>query len=125
MEFERPPLLGPSPGRIRLARLIALGADALQLAFFPFFSEGFISPLDDALDFVVFCALTFLLGWHISFLPALLFESLPMADLAPTWSIAVFIATRSSKPAGFKRSNTTVHTEDEDIRPSPEQITNG
>src|SRR5436305_7109801 len=96
MELVQPPILGQiSRNRIRLARMIALGADALQLIFFPLFSEGFISPADDALDFLAFGALSYLLGWHISFLPGLLFDSLPVVDLAPTWSIAVFIATRS------------------------------
>src|SRR5437016_4970971 len=107
MEIAQPPFLSRiSPNRIRMARMIALGADSLQLIFFPLFSEGFISPVDDALDFLVFCALTCLLGWHISFLPGLLFESLPIIDLAPTWTIAVFIATRSKNDLFFKTATT-------------------
>src|SRR4029453_14403993 len=35
-----------------------------------------------------------LLGWHWAFLPAFLTELVPFVDLVPTWTIAVFLATR-------------------------------
>jgi hypothetical protein len=35
-----------------------------------------------------------LLGWHWAFLPTLMIEALPGADLFPTWTAAVFFATR-------------------------------
>jgi len=89
--------------RIRIARFIAVGADVLQLGLFPLFAEGFISPLDDALDVVVCVLLTWLVGWHYSFLPSFIVKVVPMFDLAPTWTIAIFLATRPKrnlKPAG-------------------------
>jgi hypothetical protein len=86
-----------SPMRIRIARGIAIGADLLQMFLFPLFSEGFISPLDDALDILVCMALTWLVGWHFSFLPSFIMKVVPVVDLAPTWTIAVFFATRKSK----------------------------
>jgi hypothetical protein len=89
----------PSRRRIWLARLIAVSADALQLGLFPVFAEGFASPFEIATDVFVAGALTFLLGWHIAFLPGFLLEALPMFDLAPTWTIAVLIATRKRDEA--------------------------
>lgn len=84
---------------MRLARFIAVAADALQLGFFPVFAEGFASPLNMATDIVVAAIMTYLVGFHISFVPSFLMETLPMLDLAPTWTIAALIATRgSSKP---------------------------
>lgn len=92
---------GPTPRAIRSARILALGADLLQLVLFPIFSEGFTSPLNDILDLLVAFFMVRLLGWHLAFLPAFLVEALPLGDLAPTWTLAVFLATRSksTKPA--------------------------
>ena|SRR5689334_21456280 len=84
----------PSAKKIWLARGIAILADAVQIGFFPIFSEGVVSPLNMAVDVVVAALLIMLVGWHIAFLPTFIIESLPFADLAPTWTVAVFIATR-------------------------------
>jgi hypothetical protein len=85
--------------RIWIARGIAVAADALQIAVFPIFSEGFISPVSDVLDVAVCTVLTLLVGWHIAFLPSFIIKVLPIADLAPTWTIAILIATRHSQQA--------------------------
>jgi hypothetical protein len=77
----------------RLAWMVAMAADALQLAVFPLFVEGAMSPVDAVLDAVVGVALVRLLGWHWAFLPALMIEALPGADLFPTWTAAVFFVT--------------------------------
>jgi hypothetical protein len=88
---------------LRLAWVIALGADALQIAAFPFFVEGGVSPLDSVLDAVVAFLLVRLLGWHWAFLPSMVAEVLPGADLFPTWSAALLFVTRdrmqSAEPA--------------------------
>ena len=89
-----------TPGRIKAARAIAIAADFLQIALFPLFAEGFISMLDDALDVVVCLALTMLVGWHYSFLPSFILKVVPFADLVPSWTIAIFLATRQSKTEG-------------------------
>jgi hypothetical protein len=71
----------------------------MQLGLFPVFAEGFASPLNIATDVIVAATMTFLVGWHISFVPSFLMEAFPMLDLAPTWTIAVLIATRGrSRP---------------------------
>src|SRR3989440_5555133 len=51
-----------TPGRVRAARLVALGADVLQIALAPLFGEGFASPFNDALDLLVAAVLIKLLG---------------------------------------------------------------
>jgi mannose/fructose/N-acetylgalactosamine-specific phosphotransferase system component IIC len=84
----------------RLAWLVAIGADALQLAVMPLFAEGALSPADAVLDAVVAVALVRLLGWHWAFLPTLMIEALPGADLFPTWTAAVFFVTRQMHSPG-------------------------
>jgi hypothetical protein len=84
----------------RLAWLVAMGADALQLAVMPLFAEGALSPADAVLDAVVAVELVRLLGWHWAFLPTLMVEALPGADLFPTWTAAVFFVTRQSHNPG-------------------------
>jgi hypothetical protein len=81
-----------SKGRIALAWTIAVAADALQIGGFAFFT--FAWPVDEGLDIVVAIALTLLIGWHIAFIPSFIIKSLPFADLAPTWTVAVLLATR-------------------------------
>src|SRR5271155_1880663 len=98
-----------SPRRVWIARVIAVAADAVQIGLFPFFVEGAASPLSDALDVVVCLLMIWLVGWHIAFLPTFLIKGVPFADLAPTWSIAIWIATRgkggaaTSETGGQKR----------------------
>ena len=79
----------------RLAWMIAVIADTLQIAAFPFFAEGGVSPLDTGLDLIVAFMLTRLLGWHWAFLPTFATELIPGLDLVPTWTAAVFFVTRS------------------------------
>jgi hypothetical protein len=89
--------------RITIARVVAVSADAIQWGLLPFFFEGSISPLNAALDVVVGGVLTWLVGWHIAFLPSFVFEALPFVDLAPTWTIAVLIATRKKTEKPLQR----------------------
>ncbi len=86
---------GPPSNRIRLARIVAVGADVVQLAFFPVFASGWLSPLNNALDVVVALIMVRLVGWHFAFLPTFLAELVPGVDLVPTWTMAVWFATRS------------------------------
>ncbi len=86
------PLL--APWRVWTARILALLADGVQLGFIPVFGPGALSPFEDALDVGVGIALTLLVGWHWSFLPAFAIELVPGADLVPTWTGAALLATR-------------------------------
>ena len=83
----------------RAAWIVAMGADALQLAVFPLFAQGGLSPADSALDLLVAVLLTRLLGWHWAFLPSLMAELIPGFDLFPTWTAAVYFVTRAQTQA--------------------------
>jgi hypothetical protein len=78
----------------RMAWAVALAADTLQIAAFPFFAEGGLSPADSLLDLIVGFMMIRLLGWHWAFLPTLAAELIPGADLFPTWTAAVWFVTR-------------------------------
>ena len=87
---------------LRMAWAIAVTADALQIGAFPLFAEGALSPLDSVLDLVVAFMLIRLVGWHWAFLPTIVAEALPGADLFPTWTAALLFVShdrsRSSEP---------------------------
>jgi hypothetical protein len=78
----------------RLAWLVAIAADAMQIVAFPLFAEGGLSPADTALDVLTGAVLIKLLGWHWAFLPTLAAELIPGMDMFPTWTAAVFFVTR-------------------------------
>jgi hypothetical protein len=52
---------------------------------------------NNVVDVVVGGVLVALLGWHMALLPSFVIELLPMADLFPTWTAAVFLITRGRK----------------------------
>lgn len=85
-----------SSRRVWIARSIAVAVDALQIVVFPVFMAGFASPPDVALDVATAIAMIALVGWHVAFVPTFIVESLPFADLAPSWTIAVLIVTRTA-----------------------------
>ena len=83
--------------RFRIAFILAMIADALQIAVFPLFVEGAASPAEDILDVGVGAVLYYLLGWHWEFLPSFLGKLVPGVDLAPFWTLAVANVYRKSK----------------------------
>ena len=90
-----PPRPPRSPrSRVRMARVLAVAADAVQILFLPLFGEGFASPLNDALDVMVGLVLVWLVGWHWAFLPSFAAELVPGLDVFPSWTTAVWFATR-------------------------------
>jgi len=99
----------------RLAWAVAIAADALQIAAFPFFVEGGISPADSLLDLIVAFILIRLLGWHWAFLPTLAAELVPGADLFPTWTAAVWFVTRQQ----VKDNNSPSSKDPEILPPGP------
>jgi hypothetical protein len=87
-----------SPGpQFRVALLLAVIADALQLAFLPLFVEGAESPVADVVDVAMAAILYFLLGWHWEFLPSFAGKLVPGVDLVPLWTLAVANVYRKSK----------------------------
>jgi len=87
----------------RLAWAVAIAADTLQIAAFPLFAEGALSPADSVLDLIVAFVMIRLLGWHWAFLPTAAAKLIPAADLFPTWTAAVWFVTRQKL---------SVHSED-------------
>ena len=83
--------------RFRIALILAIVADALQIILLPLFVEGAESPADDVLDAAVGAALIFLLGWHWEFAPSFLAKLVPGVDLVPLWTLAVANVYRKSK----------------------------
>ena len=82
-----------SPLRLKIAWVVAVGIDALQILL-PTTAAGGFSPVVVGLDFVAMAVLSWLVGWHWVFLPSIIVELVPVFDLAPTWTIAVAIATQ-------------------------------
>jgi hypothetical protein len=87
-----------SPGpQFRTAMLLAIAADILQIAVFPAFVEGAMSPADDVLDLGVAALMTRLLGWHWEFLPSFFAKLVPGVDMVPFWTLAVANVWRKAK----------------------------
>src|SRR5262245_36049677 len=96
---ERLPPRGASSGELdpakrRAAIAIAIAADAIQWVFAPLVLWGAASPLDDVLDVVVGFLLIRLIGFHWALMPAFVAKIVPFVDLVPTWTAAVWLATR-------------------------------
>ena len=87
-----------SPGpQFMTAMVLAIAADALQIAVFPLFVEGALSPADDLLDLGMAAVLVRLLGWHWEFLPSIFAKLVPGLDLVPFWTMAVANVWRKTK----------------------------
>jgi len=93
---QAPPTRSPR-SRVWVARALAIAADALQIVFLPLFGEGFASPANDALDVMVGLVLVWLVGWHWAFLPSFAAELVPGLDIFPSWTTAVWFATRGRR----------------------------
>jgi len=93
---DDPITISPGP-QFRTAMLLAIVADVLQLAVFPAFVEGAMSPADDLLDLGVAAIMTRLLGWHWEFLPTFFAKLVPGMDLVPFWTLAVASVWRKAR----------------------------
>jgi hypothetical protein len=75
--------------RKRIALVVALVADGLELGFFPADSMGAASPVNDIIDGATALILLLVLGfrWRLAF--ALAMELVPFATLFPSWTAVV------------------------------------
>jgi hypothetical protein len=101
----------------RLAWMVAIAADILQMVAFPLFVEGGISPADSALDLIVAFVMIRLLGWHWAFLPSAAAKLIPGADLFPTWTTAVWFVTRHKLSSSDGSTSTPQHPVEPEILP--------
>jgi hypothetical protein len=84
-----------SRSRLRAAWVIAVAVDGLQLITSPAELTGPMAwVLGGGVDLVTMAVLMFLVGFHWAFLPSFVTKMLPFVDLAPTWTVALIIATR-------------------------------
>ena len=104
---------------LRLAWIVAVAADALQIAAAPLFAEGALSPADTVLDLAVGALLVRLLGWHWAFLPSLVAELIPGLDLFPTWTAAVWYVTRNSPSFADSPTSAPAEPKIEILPPDP------
>jgi hypothetical protein len=84
----------------RLAWLVALGADAVQIVLLPLFAAGAVSPADWLVDVVAAVVLSRLIGWHWAFFPSFVAELIPGMDLFPTWTLAVLYVASQRRSNG-------------------------
>ena len=77
--FDVKPL---TPGRVALAVILAVCADAVALVLGP---VGW-TFLDEVVDVITMIATMWLLGFHFLLLPTFVVELIPVADMLPTWT---------------------------------------
>jgi hypothetical protein len=87
------------PTRKKIALAIAAVADAVQLGFFPIFSQGALSIPDDILDVGVVLVLVLVLGFRWRLIASLALELVPFATLFPSWTAVVLSLPVTVKPA--------------------------
>nr|WP_320133768.1 hypothetical protein [uncultured Holophaga sp.] len=87
-----------STRRVRIAYVLAIVVDALQLMSLPAQAAGpLVWFMDAGLDIVTMGLMTLLLGWHWAFLPSFVVELVPFVDLVPSWTLATYLASRGQK----------------------------
>ena len=80
---------------VRIAWVAAVVVDGLQLMTAPVEWAGPLAWVVEAgVDLATMGVMMFLVGFHWAFLPTFVTKFLPFIDLAPTWTLAVFLATR-------------------------------
>jgi hypothetical protein len=78
-------------------------ADLAQIVVFPSFSGVRSRPSTTRSTWPSASRLTWLLGWHWAFLPSFLSELIPIWDLVPTWTAAVWYVTSGTLPPAAGR----------------------
>jgi len=90
--------LALTPNRVRLAYVIALTVDVLQLMLGSFGWAG----ADEILDVAAMTLIWRVIGFHPLLLPTFVLEFLPIADMLPTWTgcvaMVVFLRKRQHLP---------------------------
>jgi len=77
--LRKPPL---TRRRVLLALTITISADAIQLFLGPF-GWAFIDQIIDVLAMIL---LSFVIGFHVLFLPTFVAEFIPGVGMLPTWT---------------------------------------
>jgi tellurite resistance protein TehA-like permease len=88
-----------SRGRIAAAIVVAIAADAFSFVIGPF---GFTFA-DEIVDVAVMGIETWLLGFHLLFLPTFVVEVIPLVDAAPTWTMCVLAVVAIRRRGSFNQ----------------------
>jgi hypothetical protein len=90
--FEAPVL---TKSRVRQAYVVAVAADALQIALGPL---GWVM-VDQIIDMIAMCLTWRALGFHPLLLPTFVVEFIPFVDMLPTWTacVALVVALRKKQ----------------------------
>lgn len=100
---DGPPRLITST-QARFAMLLAIAVDLMQApATVAQLSVALAAPvevIDMAVDAIVAIVMTRLLGFHWALAPGFLAEIVPVVDIAPSWTIAVYAVTQARKREG-------------------------
>lgn len=90
---------------LRIAWVVAVLVDGLQLITAPAEWTGPVAWVAEAgVDLVTMGAMMFLVGFHWAFLPSFVTKFLPFIDLAPTWTLALFLATRDGRKSALPKT---------------------
>ena len=89
------PQADPRAGDLRRAWMVAIAADLVQFGLLPLF--GATAGLMVGLDVLVAFLLVRWMGWHLAFLPAFITELVPIANVVPSWTLAMLVVTRMRK----------------------------
>ncbi len=103
--ITKPPI---SRRRKRMALMVAGFVDFLQIAVFPFFFEGGLSPFDDVVDVFAAIALTMICGFKWQFVLAFFMELVPFFDILPTWTAVALLLPASDGIEESARVNVSV-----------------
>ena len=93
-------LLAPrrvTPSSVRMAYVVGMAVDAMQLILGPLGWAGF----DEALDVGAMYATSRLLGFHPLLLPTFVLEFVPFTDMLPTWTGCVALVIRIRRRQGM------------------------
>ena len=101
----RTPVLTKS--RVRLAYIVAVAADALQLLLGPL---GWLF-VDEVIDVVAMGLTWRAIGFHPLLLPTFALEFIPIIDMLPTWTACVALVVtlrKKQQPAGPPREGPVI-----------------
>ena len=91
---------------VRIAWMVAVLVDGLQLITAPAEWTGpVVWVVEAGVDLVTMGVMMSLVGFHWAFLPSFVTKFLPFLELAPTWTLALFIATRDRRKLAPPKSS--------------------
>ena len=95
--------------RILLALAVAIVADGVQLLLGPL---GWAFA-DEIIDVTAMALETWLVGFHVLFLPTFVVEFIPVADMLPTWTgcVAIVVAVRKRQQSQARSQPPVLETD--------------